>query len=277
MARPNPGSRLIFNADDFGRSRSINEAVVQAHREGVLTSASLMVNEEAFDEAVELAGQNPNLGIGLHITLICGHSALDQAAIPGLVNDRKEFTNNPVAAGFRYFWNKSLCQQIKEEIAAQFKKFKSTGLVLDHVNGHLHLHLHPVVFSILMEHADEWGITRMRWTRDPFWLNARIVKGNWLYRMLHAGIYQVLSARARRVLEQKQIAHTSWVFGVLQNEKVDEHYLLQLLPALPKGDIEIFSHPSTRQYKNELDGLLSPAVRSLAKELNHRLIRYQDL
>jgi hopanoid biosynthesis associated protein HpnK len=236
-----------------------------------------MVNEEAFDEAVERARQNPNLGIGLHLTLICGHSSLERADIPGLVNEHREFTNNPVSAGFRYFWCKSLRKQITEEMSAQFRKFKSTGLMLDHVNGHLHLHLHPVVFSILMEHAAEWGITRMRWTRDPFWLNARLVKGKWLYRMLHAGIYQVLSSKARRALEEKKIAHTSWVFGLLQNERVDENYLLKLIPALPPGDFEIFSHPSTSRYRNELEGLLSPAVRSLAKELNHRLIRYQDL
>src|SRR5437588_7983476 len=71
----NPRSRprrLIINADDFGRSAAINQAVIRAHREGVLTSASLMVNEPAFDEAVQLARENPKLGVGLHLTLLCG-------------------------------------------------------------------------------------------------------------------------------------------------------------------------------------------------------------
>src|SRR6266705_6008158 len=76
---PKPHSsarRLIVNADDFGRSHSINEAVIRAHKEGILTSASLMVNEPAFEEAVELAKANPTLGVGLHLTLLCGHSTL---------------------------------------------------------------------------------------------------------------------------------------------------------------------------------------------------------
>src|SRR5713226_2061196 len=77
--------RLIVNADDFGRSSSINQAVIRAHREGILTTASLMVNESAFDEAVALARQSPNLGVGLHLTLLCGHSALTPDRIPGLV------------------------------------------------------------------------------------------------------------------------------------------------------------------------------------------------
>src|SRR6059036_1537886 len=96
------GRRLIVNADDFGRSHSINQAVVRAHREGILTTASLMVNGEAFEEAVHLARQNPKLGVGLHLTLICGTSALPHAEIPGLVDADQNFTNRPLAAGLRY-------------------------------------------------------------------------------------------------------------------------------------------------------------------------------
>src|SRR5882672_10601073 len=132
--------RLIVNADDFGRSHSINAAVIRAHREGILTTASLMMNEAACDEAVALAKQNPKLGVGLHLTLLCGHAALPREKIPGLVNDRGEFTNDPVSAGMKYFFRRELRAQLEAEIAAQFEKFRATGLNLDHVNGHLHLH-----------------------------------------------------------------------------------------------------------------------------------------
>ena len=74
---------LVVNADDFGRSASINAAVVQAHRAGILTSASLMLNESATDEAVALARENPRLGVGLHLTLLCGHAASAPEKIPG--------------------------------------------------------------------------------------------------------------------------------------------------------------------------------------------------
>ncbi|PYI83222.1 MAG: hopanoid biosynthesis associated protein HpnK, partial [Verrucomicrobia bacterium] len=75
MATPKAARRLIVNADDFGRSHSINQAVVRAHREGILTSASLMVNEAAAEEAAALAREHPQLGVGLHLTLVCGSSA----------------------------------------------------------------------------------------------------------------------------------------------------------------------------------------------------------
>src|SRR5437867_13212189 len=101
---PKPHSsarRLIVNADDFGRSHSINEAVVRAHRDGILTSASLMVNGDAADGAVQLARQNPRLGVGLHVTLVCGTSALPPGEIPGLVDAGGNFSRHSVLAGVR--------------------------------------------------------------------------------------------------------------------------------------------------------------------------------
>jgi hopanoid biosynthesis associated protein HpnK len=269
--------RLIVNADDFGRSSGINAAVIRAHREGILTSASLMVNEEAAGEAVALAKDHPHLGVGLHLTLVCGHSALPPEKVPGLVNARGEFGSGPARAGFRYFFSRMLRESLREEIAAQFEKFHATGLPLDHVNGHLHLHLHPTVFAILMENAAEWGITHLRLTHDPFWFNARLAGGRWFYRASHAAIHRALSARARPVLQRKSIRHTGAVFGLLQDSRVDESYVTKLLRVLPTGDSELYSHPSLDQFKHELDALVSPRVKALVEARGIRLIRYQDL
>jgi hopanoid biosynthesis associated protein HpnK len=142
--------RLIVNADDFGRSESINLAVVRAHREGILTSASLMVNESAADQAVRLARENPKLGVGLHLTLICGAAALPPERISHLAGTRGQFSDNPVAAGWRYFFSAACKAELQAEIEAQVAKFHATGLPLDHLNGHLHFHLHPVVFGIMV-------------------------------------------------------------------------------------------------------------------------------
>jgi hopanoid biosynthesis associated protein HpnK len=277
MARPDSVRRLIVNADDFGLSSSVNEAVIRAHRDGILTSASLMVNEAGFDEAVKLAKENPKLGVGLHLTLLMGHSALPSGKIPGLVNSRGEFSNNPVAVGMNYFFKRSLREHLRAEIRAQFEKFRATGLPLDHVNGHLHFHLHPAVFKILMEESDTLGISHLRLTRDCFSRSRRTSHGHLLYRISHAAIFEMLSSRARRPLEQKKIRHAQITFGLLQNARVDEEYILKLLPELPPGDSELYSHPSLGEFKHEFDALVSPRVRELVNKLGIELIRYQDL
>ena len=279
-SRTSPDSkprRLIVNADDFGRTASINQAVIRAHREGILTATSLMVNEPACEEAVALARENPKLGVGLHLTLLCGHSALPPEQIPGLANAKGEFTTNPPGAGFRYFFQRSLREPLRREIHAQFQRFHATGLPLDHVNGHLHLHLHPTVFRILMADAPQLGIKRLRLTFDPLRLNLRLASGHFAYRVLHAAIFHSLSARARPVLDQRGIRHTDAVFGLLQNARVDKDYVNRLLPQLPAGDSELYSHPSLDEFKNEFDALISPRAQEQVRKLGIKLIRYQDL
>jgi len=236
-----------------------------------------MVNEPGFEEAVALAKENPKLGVGLHLALLCGRSALPSAKIPGLVNDGGEFTNNPVEAGLRYFFRRDLRAQLEAEMAAQFERFHATGLKLDHVNGHLHMHLHPTVFAILARRAEEWRMTHVRVTHDPFWLNARIAAGEWAYRISHAMVYRSLCTWLSVTAGLRRWKHTAHVFGLLQNARVHEHYVTRLLPLLPAGDSELYSHPSLDEFKHEFEALVSPAVKQLVRDLNIELIRYQDL
>jgi hopanoid biosynthesis associated protein HpnK len=277
MERPDSVRRLIVNADDFGLSSSVNEAVIRAHREGILTTASLMTNESGFDEAVKLAKENSKLGVGLHLTLLMGHSALQPKKIPGLVNSHGEFSNSPVGIGMNYFFKRNLREQLRAEIHAQFAKFHETGLPLDHVNGHLHLHLHPVIFKIMMEDSEKLRIRHLRLTRDCLSRNRKMSRGHWFYRISHAAIFEFLSSRARKVLAQKKIRHAQITFGLLQNSRVDEDYILKLLPELPSGDSELYSHPSLGEFKHEFDALISPRVKEQIKKLGIELIRYQDL
>ena len=278
-AFPNPQvpRRLIVNADDFGLSPSVNEAVIRAHRDGILTSASLMVNEAGFDEAVKLARQNPRLGVGLHLTLLQGHAALPPEKILGLVNSRGEFSNSPVGVGMKYFFNRNLREPLRAEIRAQFEKFHATGLPLDHVNGHLHLHLHPTIFKILMEDSGKLDIRHLRLTRDCLARSRKISRGHFFYKISHAAIFEWLSRCARKNLAAKKIRHAQITFGLLQNARVDEDYVLKLLPHLPDGDSELYSHPSLDEFRHEFDALVSPRVKELVKKLGVELIRYQDL
>lgn len=269
--------RLIANADDFGRSSSINHAVIQAHQRGILTTASLMVNEPGFEQAVRLARETPSLGVGLHLSFLCGRSALGRDEIPSLVDSEGNFTESPVGAGMKYFFAPGVRRQLRAEMLAQFGKFRATGLPLDHVNGHLHLHLHPAILPALVEEGPRFGMRHARLTRDPFALNLRLAKGHWLYRATHALIFRLLAARARASFHRAGLRHTDFVFGLLQNARVDEAYIRALLPLLPPGDSELYSHPSLDEFRNEFEAMASPRLRSMADELQIRRIRYQDL
>ena len=135
--------RLVVTADDFGLSLPVNDAVEQAHTHGILTATSLMTGAPACDDAVERARRLPRLGVGLHLTLVDGRPVLPCDQIPGLVGPDGRFSTDPVKFGTALFFSSELRRQAEAEVTAQFDKFRRTGLVMDHVNGHQHFHMHP--------------------------------------------------------------------------------------------------------------------------------------
>ena len=128
-----------------------------------------------------------------------------------------------------------------------------------------------------MQDAAALGIRHLRLTRDCLARSRRMARGRWFYRLSHAAIYDILSRRARGPLRQRGIRHADITFGLLQTAQVDEDYILQLLPELPPGDSELYSHPSLDESKHEFAALVSPRVKALVSDLGLALIRYQDL
>ncbi|HET6371348.1 MAG TPA: ChbG/HpnK family deacetylase, partial [Nitrospiria bacterium] len=194
-------SRLILNGDDFGMSREVNSGILLAHTEGLLTSASLMVNGLAAPEAVDLAMRHPTLAVGLHVVLVQGRSTLGPAEIPDLIDAERRFGDAPFRLGLRYFFKPGIEQQIESEVRAQIEKFLAFGLPLSHVDGHLHFHLHPTVFKILLKLSKEYPIRSVRLTRDRFWMNIRFDSGKLWTKAIHYFLFALLSHYAKKGLK----------------------------------------------------------------------------
>ncbi len=276
---------LIINGDDFGISSATNHAILRAHREGILTSASLMVNGEAFEEAVAMAKAHPSLSVGIHLVLVHGRSTLPPAKIPDLVNERGEFSNNPVTAGTAYFFLPSLKAQIKKELEAQIKKFLSTGLPLAHMNGHINIHVHPTVLGVLIELAERYGVKKIRLPQEELFVTLRLDRNRWLEKVVQWTIFEILSLSARRRLKENGFQIPDRAYGLLQIGRMDEAYLLGLLDRIGDGCSEISFHlgeapndwPAFYDGQRELHVLLSKTVRDRIEQSGLKLISYAGL
>ena len=143
---------LIFNADDFGISQGVNQAIYKAHTEGVLNSTSIMITLKFVPEAIELAKKMPNLNIGLHGNLTNEYSVLPKSEIPLLVNEEGKFKHGFVnLAILSLLHPKEFKRQVKAEIKAQIDKAISLGLKLSHIDSHRHVHMIPSIFKAYME------------------------------------------------------------------------------------------------------------------------------
>jgi hopanoid biosynthesis associated protein HpnK len=269
--------RLIVTADDFGGSPEINKAVIKAHLEGILTTASLMINEPGADEAIELAHRHPTLGVGLHLVLCKGKSALPHEKAPKLVKRTGFFEDSPLRAGLKYFFDRAIKSDLKKEIELQIRKFRGTGIPLDHISGHLNIHMHPVVLDILLDLHKIYLFPAIRLTYDPFGLGLKLDRRNLFYKITHAMIFSFLSRRNRLLLIKARLPHADRVFGLLQTNYIDKQYVLKLLTHLPKGTSELYVHPGQQDSDLEMEALLSQDVKQVIRTNQIKLIRYRDL
>jgi hopanoid biosynthesis associated protein HpnK len=272
-----PGNRrqryLIVNADDFGISLEVNQAVEQAHRSGVLTSASLMMGEHAVADALARARRLPELAVGLHVTLTNGRPVLPAEDIPDLVNDDGRLSANLVRCGIEYFFKPRVRRQLAAEIEAQFAAFAAAGLTLDHANAHNHMHLHPTVLELIISIGRRFGLKSVRIPQE---LPGPRLLRPWLRLM-------------RRRLDAAEIDYNDHFFGLAATGHMDLNTVLGILKNLPEGVSEIMFHPATDswqsveagahgfQFDAELQALLDPEVRACIAERNITLFRYQQL
>jgi hopanoid biosynthesis associated protein HpnK len=241
--------RLIITADDFGASVPINEAVENGHRGGVLSAASLMVGAPAMADAVERARHLPSLGVGLHLTLVDGNPVLAPRQIPSLLERDGRFSNDPVRFGIKLFLSPRTQRQAEAEIRAQFERFRATGLPLDHVNGHQHFHMHPVVTRAIARIAPDFGSPPVRVPLEPLRPPWRAAGDRPMQRLASWLFYRAQTSRMRRRLAASGLPLNDYVFGVNDSGAMVERRVLQFLECLPDGVTELYCHPATRRWQ----------------------------
>jgi chitin disaccharide deacetylase len=241
---PTPQRFAIVNGDDFGFSVGVNQAIIQAHTAGVLTSTSLMVTGAEAEAAIALAQQHPTLGVGLHLVLVCGRSALPAAQIPHLVDAAGNFPSNPAKAGLKYQFSAAARRELRLEIRAQLEQFRQSGLEMSHVDGHLHLHAHPVVLDILIDLAPEFGIRVIRLPFEELNLTLNLDPTRWLDKAIGWWIFSQLRRRGEPRLQLAGIHCTQRVYGLLKTGEMTEEYLAGLIPQIQAQCVEIYAHPA---------------------------------
>src|SRR5437773_8640408 len=241
-------------------SKEVNEAVVHAFKKGVLTSCSLMVMGEAFDEAVHLAKENRGLGVGIHLVTVMGRSVLPRSEIPALVDEKGLLSCHPGFAGLKYYFSKQARAQLRKELAAQFEKFQSTGLPFSHIDAHLHMHVHPVIFRVAVELGERFGVRRMRVPKDDLGLALRFDRSSFLKKIILSLLFSPLVRVMRKKLIAKHFVFPERVYGNFQSGKMGETYLLYALENLRPESHDMYFHPPLPHPVQKVDYQLQSRV-----------------
>lgn len=287
--------KVILTADDFGRSSAINAAVLRAHRDGVLTSASLMVAGEAAQEAVALARATPTLAVGLHVVLTESRPSSPPGKVSHLLSPTGRFPDDPARVWIQYIVSPRARAEMAVELRAQFASYAATGLALTHVDSHQHLHMHPAVFRALLPLAQEYGARGLRLPRDDFRLAVTHDRRGAGAKAVWTLIFGILNRRYARTVRElnragaappsaRPLAVAERVFGLLQSGAMEESYVVRVLQAVEAPVTELYFHPTIASEvvplgpnPGDLAALLSPVVRRTIAERRLILASYATL
>jgi hopanoid biosynthesis associated protein HpnK len=275
---------LIVHGDDFGLSEGLNKGIVQAHRQGILTSTSLVASGVAFEHAVELAQTTPSLDIGVHLTLSDERPVLPPASVPTLLGSRERMHRDAATFTRRYLLGRISLDEVARELDAQIAKVRSQGLNVTHLDGHQHLHMLPGIRPVVGELARKHGIPAIRYpfeTPRAYMLRQPAAAGR-LAQLLALDTFCTLA----NVTDAKRTDH---FVGFFFGGRLDKGNLLEVLSRLPRsGTCELMCHPGLADpgsgyghwsylWEEELAALTDGEVREFLRSRGIGLISYADL
>lgn len=285
-------ARLILNADDFGLTPGVNRAIGELNAAGVLTSATLMANGPAFEDAVSVARANSNLGVGCHVVLTDGTPVSPPESIPSLLGpDRK--TLRPTLSEFvrALLLGRIREEDVAREALAQIEKLQRAGIPVTHIDTHKHTHLFPSIAGPLLQVAERASIRAIRNPFEPDW-SLGLNHGSRLRRLsirLIGGLRPRFAAQPQ--LRKGRALTTDGTIAISATGELDAAILAEVLRSLPSnGTYEFCCHPGyndgdldrvttrLRTHRNvEREALLSEIPKILAQQKTPRLIHYGNL
>jgi chitin disaccharide deacetylase len=284
---------LIVNADDLGWTEGVNRGIAEAHRNGIVTSASLLANGAAFASGVQLARSTPGLGVGVHLNLTDGAPVAPRELVASLVNDSGEFEGGPEFLLLRMAARSVTLREIEQEWDAQIEKVRDAGIQPTHLDGHKHVHMLPGLFEVTLRLAKRHGIGAVRVAHEASSLRAALSTPDELHSsvVLKQGVQarglKLLAHDALELADLAGISTADFFCGIAQTGELTKQGVACLLRNLPEGTTELMCHPgyvdealqnSPTRLQNsrqtELEILTDGEIRNLVACQGIRLIDY---
>ena len=270
--------RVVFVADDFGMSRGTNRGIERAVEAGLVREVSVMATGAALDDAADRL-RSLDVGCGLHLCLTAGSAKT--GAIRGLTDATGRFLPMPRVLG-NAFAGRVRRDDVRVEIEAQLDELGSRQIAVEHLDGHHHVHVFPVIRDAVLAVARSRGIAQLRVPREK----ARPTLRMWVLSRLSDGFERRLRREVPRRTNIPVVGLD--LVGVSDHAKAFAELARRLPPAAewvvhPREVDEELEHldpprlGARRATEDELRTLTDPATRELLSDLGVRLCRFKEL
>ncbi len=277
--------RAIISGDDFGLAPRINAGILRAHRDGILTSASISVAGPVAEAAAEAARSCPNLGIGLHLTLVAEKPVSNPELIPSMIDRDGRLHLHAFHFARRWLAGRIRQAEVREEIRAQLSLARRMGLEPTHLDAHQHLHVLPGVFEIVLEEMQRFGLSRVRIPLE----HVTAERDPWTRRGLRFCLNR-MARRAARLARRFNVMFPDRFLGFIAAGRITSEIALDWISGLGSGVTEMCFHPATGsevprpdlaswgyRWDRELATLLDPRVKLALRRQAVKRIHYGRL
>lgn len=284
--------RLIVNADDFGFTCGVNAGIIRAFKTGIVTSATIMANGEAFEDAISLARANPRLGVGCHLAIVGGRPVASPSDIPTIVDKNGALPATLTKLVIKIARGQAPVEEIASEFRAQVRRITSSGIKLTHLDSHKHSATHPRVMQALALVAEEFGIKRVRNPFESIFAGRRDSQPKWAYWKQFALSAAIAPAAVEfsRIARERGLKTPDRFVGVKLTGLLDTAAIRSIMESLREGTTELMCHPGINDddlekahtrlraaRARELEAVSDPSLRELAAELGIELVSYREL
>ena len=277
--------KLIINADDFGLCQGVNNAIAEAHATGVLTSATIMANMPAADEAIEMAKKMPTLGVGVHLNILAGRPLSTDPIVKILTNGSGDFKYSTSKLAVMTIASKKIRKAIEAELSAQISSLISKGITPTHLDSHKHFHCLSPIWRIVCSLADKFNIPAVRWPFEP----QTLCTGDWPKvepkDKISAFLVRQMALKCQSI--DDRFIKTDIFFGVAHTGRIDDNFWAEVSQTQFAGIAEVMTHPGypgglgktrlVEQRQTELKWLCAASTKQIIADAGIELTNYATL
>ena len=284
--------RLIVNADDFGLTKGVNRAIVEAHSQGIVTSSTLMANGRAFGDAVQRVTSATRLSVGCHVVLVDGSPLFEK--INTTPSDEKfkdgRFYESLNGFAVRLVTGRINDDDIEAEATAQIRKLQAAGIVVSHLDTHKHTHILPRVLRPLLRAARACGVSAIRNPFGPVHISVVAKRPRLWKRFSQVTVLNRLGTSFGKSVAAAGILTPDGTVGIVATGAMDLRLFESIVSSLPEGTWELVCHPGYNDAElavirtrlrdsrvQELQLLTSPEALEILARSGVQLTSYREL
>ena len=276
--------KLIVTADDFGLTHSINEGILMAAREGIVTNINLIPTGEAANEAIEVIKYDKIPEIGVHLALTETRPVTSIRLVTSLVDETGSFPTTRIKFLKKLLSGRIDMEQVRAELKSQMDKAAHSGARITNLSSHEHLHMMPEIFKVIIDLAKEYNVRYLRVLKKE-----AIILPFSLKKIFRSAVVGYFHPTMEKLLKKSGLTAADNFLGFLDSGAIGEGVLLRMLADIKEGVTELVVHPGfldpvvLHRHKfhinceDELYALTSPRVKRVIAANGIKLCRYGDL